>query len=153
MPEPDQLPESTEDDEQTTSIRLPKNVVNDLRILAEREEKTIENFLIALTNQANKEIQEDEEIRRVLAEWKIPRIVEIEALDDYLVRVKFTDELEGNYDMKSAIEAGGVFSHLADVEFFRKVALGEKGKYIFWPPEIDIHRDTIYWDLFLKDEW
>jgi hypothetical protein len=72
------------------------------------------------------------------------RVVEVAALPDYRLRVKFRDGLVGIVDMKAAIfsPSAGVFASLRDEKLFERVCV-ETGAPI-WPGEIDIAPDAIY---------
>lgn len=42
------------------------------------------------------------------------------------------------------IQRGGVFAPLSDPEFFSQVCIGERGRYIQWPGELDFCADALW---------
>jgi hypothetical protein len=72
------------------------------------------------------------------------RVVSVEALQGYRLRVCFRDGLEGVVDMSRLVASSdaGVFAALADSEAFNRVfvALGA----VCWPDGLDIAPDAIY---------
>lgn len=76
------------------------------------------------------------------------RVAGVEALaDDYRIRVRWTDGLEGIVDVLPWIEKGGVFSALRDRTRFKDVRLYDFGHTIYWLDEdgyeIDICPDVL----------
>ena len=71
------------------------------------------------------------------------RVVAVEALRGYRLRVRFLDGLEGVVDMSELVSSAnaGVFAALADSEAFNRafVALGA----VCWPGGLDIAPDAI----------
>jgi hypothetical protein len=72
------------------------------------------------------------------------RITEIEPLDNARLRLRYSTGEEIRYDVRPLINQGGIWSALGDPDFFRKVALGEGGRFITWPGELDLCADAIY---------
>jgi hypothetical protein len=79
------------------------------------------------------------------------RVVSVEALQGYRLRVRFLDGLEGVVDMSGLIASpnAGVFSALADSEAFNRVfvALGA----VCWLNGLDIAPDAIYAEIKASD--
>jgi hypothetical protein len=48
------------------------------------------------------------------------------------------------FDFKPLVERGGVFAKLADPRFFAQAAVGERGRYIEWPGELDFCADALW---------
>ncbi len=71
------------------------------------------------------------------------RIVDVKALDDYKVWIKFTDGVEGTVDL-SKLVGKGVFTKWADEEFFKSVSIDPESRTISWGKEIDLCPDTLY---------
>jgi len=71
-------------------------------------------------------------------------ITEIESLEDYRLRLTFDDGVIGILDMKEIISVGGIFSKLADSEFFSHVDKSDDGRYIKWGDEIDFCADALH---------
>jgi hypothetical protein len=79
------------------------------------------------------------------------RVVSVEALQGYRLRVRFLDGLEGVVDMSGLVVSpnAGVFAALADSEVFNRVfvALGA----VCWPDGLDIAPDAIYAKIKASD--
>jgi len=79
------------------------------------------------------------------------RVLSVEALPGYRLRVRFLDGLEGTVDMSALIASpnAGVFAALADPEAFNRafVALGA----VCWPNGLDIAPDAIYAQIKASD--
>ena len=70
------------------------------------------------------------------------RPVQVKALSDYRLWVKYSDGIEGVVDL-SHLAGRGVFSLWNDYGAFQKVHIGHGGE-IAWSDSIDICPDTIY---------
>jgi hypothetical protein len=68
--------------------------------------------------------------------------IQVKALPNYRLYVKFSDGIEGEVDL-SHLAGKGVFSLWNDYSAFEKVYIGKSGQ-IAWTDEIDICPDTIY---------
>jgi hypothetical protein len=79
------------------------------------------------------------------------RVVSVEALQGYRLRVRFLDGLEGVVDMSGLVASpnAGVFAALADSEVFNRVfvALGA----VCWPDGLYIAPDAIYAKIKASD--
>ena len=69
-------------------------------------------------------------------------IEQIKLLPDFLLELNYSDGEVVVADFKPMIARGGVFSTLADTQFFNQVRLGERGRYIEWPDELDFCADS-----------
>ncbi len=69
-------------------------------------------------------------------------IQKIRPLPDFSLELIYGDGNVVIADFKPLIEQGGVFSRLADPQFFAQVKLGERGRYIEWPKELDFCADS-----------
>ena len=47
-------------------------------------------------------------------------------------------------DFTPIIQRGGVFAPLSDPAFFSQVSIGERGRYIQWPGELDFCADALW---------
>ena len=81
------------------------------------------------------------------------RLGSVEALDDYALRGRFLDGLEGVVRMAGLVSSpnAGVFAQLADPERFAQVYL-ELGA-VTWPGEIDLAPDAMYDEIKAHGEW
>jgi hypothetical protein len=72
----------------------------------------------------------------------MPTPIEVEALENYRVRVKYSDGVEGVVDL-SDFAGEGVFALWNDYREFQKVHVGPGGE-IAWSDQIDMCPDSIY---------
>ncbi len=79
------------------------------------------------------------------------RVVSVEALRGYRLRVRFLDGLEGVVDMSELVSSqnAGVFAALVDSEAFNR-AFVELGA-VCWPGGLDIAPDAIYAEIKASD--
>jgi hypothetical protein len=85
-----------------------------------------------------------------MAEW---RVVAVEALPDYRLKVRFVDGLEGFVDMKRMISstAAGVFEAWRDEQLFSQayIDLG----VVTWPSTLDLAPDTMHDEVKAHGTW
>jgi hypothetical protein len=62
---------------------------------------------------------------------------------DFELRLTYADGAEVLVDFKPMIEVGGIFARLNDLEFFKQVKIGSRGRSIEWPGEIDFCADAL----------
>ena len=74
-------------------------------------------------------------------------IAEVEALEDYKLRVKFEDGVEGVIDVKEKTQFTGVFAPLKDMDYFRKVKVNLEVGSFEWPNGADIDPSVVYSDI------
>lgn len=68
--------------------------------------------------------------------------MEVKALPDYKIHVKFEDGTEGEVDL-SHLAGKGVFKLWNDYSQFEKIYIGNHGS-ISWSDEVDICPDSVY---------
>ena len=78
----------------------------------------------------------------------IPKIVEAQALDHFIIRLKFADGVSGEVDL-SHLAGKGVFTLWNQYENFRKVSI-VNGRWLAWSDEIDIDADSLYLQITNK---
>ena len=78
-------------------------------------------------------------------EEKLPVLVEIKALANYHLHVKFSDGAEGVVDL-SDFAGKGVFALWNDYSQFEKVTIGASGELI-WNDEVDMDGLAVYLKL------
>jgi hypothetical protein len=71
------------------------------------------------------------------------KIVAFEVLDNYRVRLRFDDGVEGEAEF-SALVGKGVFAAWTDYAFFRQASIGERGRTLTWPGELDFCADALW---------
>jgi hypothetical protein len=79
------------------------------------------------------------------------RVVKLEALPDYRLRVAFADGTAGQVDLRSII-GRGIFGPLADPEYFARAIIDEFGA-VTWPNGADLAPDAMYRELRDRGEW
>ena len=71
-------------------------------------------------------------------------IVHVEALDNYLLKLRFDDGAEGIVDVAKCVSFTGVFAPLADrAEFSRATVNAELGTVV-WPCGADLDPDVLH---------
>lgn len=71
------------------------------------------------------------------------RIVGFEVLENYRVRLHFEDGVGGTIDL-SRLVGEGVFAAWRDYGFFRRASIGERGRTLTWPGELDFCADALW---------
>ena len=77
------------------------------------------------------------------------RVSEVHVLEDFAIRVRFVDGLEGVVRFSPDFFRG-VFSHLNDPAKFREVAVIDGA--VRWPGGLDLAPDAMYQDIKLQGE-
>ena len=80
-------------------------------------------------------------------------VAEVKALDDFRLRVRFHDGVEGYVNITRLIHSAraGVFAQLADPARFAEAQV-EYGA-VTWPGEIDLAPDVMYAEIKKTGEW
>jgi hypothetical protein len=73
------------------------------------------------------------------------RIIAFEVLDNYCLRLRFDDGVEGTVDL-SRLVGQGVFAAWRDYAFFRGAFLAAQGA-LTWPGELDLCPDALYLEV------
>jgi hypothetical protein len=73
----------------------------------------------------------------------VKRIRHITIVKDYTVRLSFDDGTEGTIDF-SGEPMTGVFEAWKDLAFFHKVQIGNRGRTLEWPSDIDLCADSLW---------
>jgi len=73
------------------------------------------------------------------------RLVEIRALSNYKLWLRYSDGEEGEVDL-SGLAGKGVFEQWNDYENFEQASIGKNGQ-IVWSDEIDMCSDSLYMRL------
>lgn len=71
--------------------------------------------------------------------------IEVEALPNYVIRIKFEDGVQGEIDLSDLV-GKGVFKALQKSTKFQKVFISESGA-ISWGNEIELCADALYLKL------
>jgi hypothetical protein len=73
-----------------------------------------------------------------------PTIDSITVHPNQQLLLHYAGGVEALVDFKSVIERGGVFASLAEPQFFAQVKVGERGRFIEWPGELDFCADALW---------
>ena len=74
----------------------------------------------------------------------IPRIKDIQTLDDFILLVEFDDGKKVKYDVKDDIRTLDDFKVLeSEYGLFQNVQLDSSRTYIYWADRVDLPSDTI----------
>ena len=75
----------------------------------------------------------------------IPKIQDIEALNDYILKVAFTDGKEVLYDVKDDIKTLPGYDSLKAINgLWQQVKVDKSKTCVFWNDFIDLASDSIY---------
>jgi Protein of unknown function (DUF2442) len=78
---------------------------------------------------------------------KLVRIKSVKPLENYTVRIVFTDDTERNVDLEPYLR-GKIFEPLRNnIEAFKAVKVDERMKTICWENGADIDPDVLYHNL------
>ncbi len=67
------------------------------------------------------------------------------ALTDFSVEITWEDGEVSVIALRETITKGGVFASLSDPKAFAKVGVGEGGRWLEWPDEVDICADALWY--------
>ncbi len=70
-------------------------------------------------------------------------ITQVRPEPNYRLQLTYSDGAEIVVNLETLIERGGVFTALADPQFFAQVTLGERGRHIEWNGMIDFCADAL----------
>ena len=73
-----------------------------------------------------------------------PDIIEVKALEQYQIYLKFSNGEEKIYDMKETIEKIKYFNKLKNIEYFKNVK--PRGDTVEWENGEDIAPENLYYD-------
>ena len=79
-----------------------------------------------------------------------PDILEVKALSDYKIYLKFSNGEEKIYSMKEAIEKIKYFHKLKDVEYFKNVK--PRGDTVEWENGEDVAPENLYYDSIPEEK-
>ena len=74
-----------------------------------------------------------------------PRVVSVEIIPPYGLRLSFTDGTSGTIDAASWVrESQGVFAELRDPRLFAQARVDPELETIVWPNHADVDPETLY---------
>lgn len=65
---------------------------------------------------------------------------------NYALRLSYDDGQVVVVNFKPVVRRGGVFAALGDPHFFSQVSIGEGGRYIQWPGDLDFCADALWYE-------
>jgi Protein of unknown function (DUF2442) len=71
-------------------------------------------------------------------------VVSVEPLDDYRLRVRFDDGVEGVVDVTQLVTFTGVFEPLRSIDFFAQATVDPELGTVRWPNHADLDSDVLY---------
>ena len=76
---------------------------------------------------------------------KLARVVEVESLGEFRLRLTFSDGLVRELDFDGVL-VGGVFEPLADPAFFARASVDDVAGTVVWPNGVDLDPDVLHGD-------
>ncbi len=73
-----------------------------------------------------------------------PDVLEVKALDDYLLKILFNTKEEKIFNMKNLIENNKIYFRLKDKDYFNKVK--PRGETIEWENGEDVSPEILYYN-------
>lgn len=71
-------------------------------------------------------------------------ITDVKFLDGFRLHLTFEDDVEGTVNIKEIVDFTGIFSPLADPEYFAQVTVNPELGTICWPNHADLDPDVLY---------
>jgi hypothetical protein len=78
-----------------------------------------------------------------------PKPLEVKALPDYKIWVRYEDGISGEVDL-GHLKGKGVFKAWEENDLFQKVFVADRGRCIAWNEELEICPNAVYLDLIGK---
>jgi hypothetical protein len=78
------------------------------------------------------------------------KIIELHHIQDYRLALTFDDGVSGELDFSSEPRTG-VFEAWNNPEFFKQVHIGDRGRTLVWPQEMDLCADSLWIQLTKKN--
>ena len=73
------------------------------------------------------------------------KVTKVNALSNYRLELVFDDGTRGTVDL-SRLVGKGVFAAFSDPDFFAQVGVGDRGRSLIWPGEIDFCADALWFE-------
>ncbi len=80
----------------------------------------------------------------------MPKLVEVKALDDFSIYLKYSDGLEGEYSLSKVIQQKD-FASIRDKHIFNKVSIDKKTNDVVWQEGVSLCKNALYKTLQLKN--
>jgi len=72
------------------------------------------------------------------------QVIEVKAVSDHLLRIRFDDGAEGVVDIAALIPFKGVFAPLADAAFFGRAYVDPDWGTLCWPGDLDLAPEPLW---------
>jgi hypothetical protein len=79
----------------------------------------------------------------VVGTGTLQTIREARAEDGYRIRLTYADGFIGVVDLSPLIRSGGVFASLANPGIFAQLSIGERGRTLEWPGDLEFCADAL----------
>ncbi len=73
----------------------------------------------------------------------IPRVIDANYVDNYILHIRFSDGSEGEVDFENELD-GEIFELLKDISYFRKFTVNQELHTVVWPNGADFVPEFIY---------
>lgn len=75
---------------------------------------------------------------------KFMRVKKVEYLDNYRLKIVFSNNISKIVDLKYYIQEKGLFAPLKDMAYFKNVSVDKDGITICWPNGADFSPEILY---------
>jgi Protein of unknown function (DUF2442) len=72
-------------------------------------------------------------------------VTKVRALEDLALEIIWEDGTASTVSLRETVAKGGVFASLSDPQIFGKVTIGEGGRWLQWPGDVDICADYLWY--------
>ena len=74
-----------------------------------------------------------------------PRVTDVSHVKDYRLEIRFSDGTVAELDFgRRIVGRGGIFTPLANVEFFKQVTVDHEAGTLVWPNGVNFCPDVLY---------
>jgi hypothetical protein len=73
----------------------------------------------------------------------IPRVIEATYVKDFIIRIRFSDGVEGEVNLENELE-GEIFQPLKDISYFKKFTVHPELYTLTWPNGADFAPEFLY---------
>jgi len=73
----------------------------------------------------------------------IPRVIDANYVDNYILHIRFSDGSEGEIDFEEELD-GEIFKPLKDISYFKKFIVNQELHTVIWPNGADFAPEFLY---------